>query len=414
MTHSPGGRGSLGALIAADTASRLGDIISLTAIPWFVLETTGSASKTGVTVFAGAVAVVLSLFFGGVIVDRVGYRAASIAGDLASGATVALIALLHLTIGLPFALLVLLVFVGTLLDLPAQVARYSVLPDAARAADVPFERANAFFEGGITTSALAGPALAGLLIAGFGAANVLWFDVVTFLISASLVAFRVSPGLSAEPDEAGEGGILRSLGAGVRFVRREPVLFPLIIFLAAMNLAIGPVETLLLPVYALEVFDSAVALGIMAASLAAGGLIGNLIAGWIGFRLPRRKVLLFGFLVVPGALIALSALPSLAVVLPVLLVVGVGLSLTNMVEYAVYFERIPGSMRARLLGITGAIGWLSVPAGRIGFGFLLEWLSLGTALLVLGLVILPIPFAVLGVRSLRHGLARGPEERESD
>ena len=408
------GRSSLGALIAADTISRLGDIITLTAIPWFVLETTGSASRTGVTVFAGAVAVVLSLFFGGAIVDRVGYRAASIAGDLASGLTVALIVLLHLTVGLPFALLILLVFVGTLLDLPAQVARYSVLPDAARAADIPFERANAFFEGGITTSALVGPALAGLLIAGFGAAQVLWFDVVTFLISASLVAFRVPAALSPESDESGDGGILRSLGAGVRFVRREPVLFPLIIFLAAMNLAIGPVETLLLPVYALEVFDSAVALGIMAASLAAGGLLGNLIAGWIGNRLPRREVLLFGFIAVPAALLALSALPSLAIALPVLAILGVGLSLTNMVEYAVYFERIPGSMRARLLGITGAIGWLSVPAGRIGFGFLLDWLSLSTALLVLGLLTLPVPFAVFGVRSLRHGLARGPEEVESD
>ena len=405
MTTPEHARGPLQALIAADTLSRLGDLITLTAIPWFVLETTGSATKTGVTVFAGALAVVLSLFFGGALVDRIGYRRASIAGDLASSATVATIALLHLTVGLPFAVLVALVFVGTLLDLPAQVARYSVLPDAAGRAGMPFERANAFFEGGITASALLGPALAGVLIATLGAANVLWFDVATFLISAALVASRVPGNLAPDAVEVSEDGLLASLAAGLRFIRREPLLFPLILFLAAMNLAIGPVEALLLPLYASEVFDSAVTLGVMAATFAAGALLGNVVAGWAGHRLPRREVMLAGFLTVPLGLLALAPLPPLTVVLPVLALVGLGLSLTNMVEYAVYFERIPGSMRARLLGLTGAIGWLSVPAGRILFGLLADWLSLATALLVLGLDALPLPFAVFAIRGLRSGLS---------
>lgn len=85
----------------------------------------------------------------------------------------------------------------------------------------------------------------------------------------------------------------------------------------------------------------------------------------------------------------------------------------HMVEYAVYFERIPGNMRARLLGITGTIGWLSVPAGRLVFGFLLDWLALDTALLVLGLAALPIPFAVIALRSLRIGLAARPAPAEA-
>ncbi|MEZ4572518.1 MAG: MFS transporter [Thermomicrobiales bacterium] len=405
MTPSPQkARRSLWALVGADSLSRLGDIITLTAIPWFVLETTGSASKTGLTVFAGALAVVISLFFGGAVVDRIGYRSASIVGDLASGATVALIAALHLTVGLPFWLLVSLVFTGTLLDLPAQVARYSVLPDAADLAGIPFERANAMLEAGITGGALLGPALAGILIATLGAANVLWFDVGTFLFSALLVATGLPGTLKRDEDGASTSGVLHALAEGLRFVRNEPVLLPLILFLAAMNLAVGPVESLLLPVYASEVFDSAVMLGIMAAALAAGSLGGNLVAGSIGHRLPRREVLLLGFLAIPLGLLALAPLPPAVVVLPVLAVVGFGLSLTNMVESAVYFERIPGSMRARLLGITGAIGWLSVPAGRIIFGFMIERLSLGAALWSLGLVTLPIPFTVLLVRSLRSGL----------
>lgn len=404
MNGAERSRRALVALVGADTLSRFGDIITMTAIPWFVLETTGSAAKTGVTVFASALAVVLSLFFGGAVIDRIGYKTVSIAGDLASGATVAAITTLHLTAGLPFPVLVGLVFAGTLLDLPAQVARYSVLPDAAGRAGMPFERANAIFEAGITGGALLGPAVAGVLIATFGAANVLWFDVGTFLVSAALMASRVPASLTADEQDRQQPGLLRAIAEGVRLVRREPLLFPLILFLAAMNLVVGPIETLLLPVYASVVLDSVIALGIMAASLAAGSLAGNVVAGWAGHRLPRREVLLAGFLTVPVGLLVLAQLPSLAVVLPVLAAIGFGLSLANMVEYAVYFEHIPSTMRARLLGITGAIGWLTVPVGRITFGFLLEWLSLGTALLVLGLVALPVPFAVFVVRSLRANL----------
>ena len=90
------------ALQAADAISRLGDVMTAVVIPWFVLETTGSAGRTGIVVFAGAVAVVISLFLGGTVVDRLGFRRISLAGDLASGATVALIALFHHFDALPF------------------------------------------------------------------------------------------------------------------------------------------------------------------------------------------------------------------------------------------------------------------------------------------------------------------------
>ena len=40
-------------LFAANAVSLSGNVAALVAIPWFVLQTTGSASKTGITAFAG-------------------------------------------------------------------------------------------------------------------------------------------------------------------------------------------------------------------------------------------------------------------------------------------------------------------------------------------------------------------------
>src|SRR3954452_6828332 len=69
------------------------------------------------------------------------------------------------------------------------------------------------------TTYLVGPALAGLLIAVWGAPTVLVIDATSFLVAALLVAGFVP---AAEPAVAvpGYGGML----AGLRFLARDPLL----------------------------------------------------------------------------------------------------------------------------------------------------------------------------------------------
>src|SRR5699024_5897530 len=112
-------------------------------------------------VFAGALATTLSLLFGGPLVDRIGYRRASIIGDLASAASVVAIPALYQTVGLAFWQLLVLVFLGALLDIPASVARFSVLPDFAKRAAMRPERAYAVSETLLSTAPLAGPPVGG-------------------------------------------------------------------------------------------------------------------------------------------------------------------------------------------------------------------------------------------------------------
>src|SRR5690349_8447241 len=98
------------ALLAGNLISGLGNIFAMLAIPWFVLATGGSASQTGLTVAVGTVPYVLVGIFGGAIIDRVGPKRTAIISDVFSGISVALIPLLHTTIGLEFWQLLVLVF----------------------------------------------------------------------------------------------------------------------------------------------------------------------------------------------------------------------------------------------------------------------------------------------------------------
>ena len=116
-------------LFTANAISLVGNVLSAIAIPWFVLQTTGSATRTGITGFFNILPVVLAGFFGGTLVDRLGYKRTSIIADLASGITVALIPLLYFTVGLEFWQLMVLVFFGALLDSPGSTARSAYTGD---------------------------------------------------------------------------------------------------------------------------------------------------------------------------------------------------------------------------------------------------------------------------------------------
>ncbi|MER6941797.1 hypothetical protein [Nocardioides sp. NPDC000441] len=60
--------------LAAETISLVGTRISMLALPWFVLETTGSPAKAGLIALFEMTPLVLSKIFGGPIIDRIGPR----------------------------------------------------------------------------------------------------------------------------------------------------------------------------------------------------------------------------------------------------------------------------------------------------------------------------------------------------
>ena len=60
------------ALFTANAISMVGNMLTMIAIPWFVLQTTGSAMQTGITGFFSILPVVLAGLFGGALVDRIG------------------------------------------------------------------------------------------------------------------------------------------------------------------------------------------------------------------------------------------------------------------------------------------------------------------------------------------------------
>src|SRR5690348_17275462 len=80
------------ALFAADILSALGNKISLMALPWLVLVSTGSPVKMGLVAVAQLVPYLVTGIFATPLADRFGLRAASVTADLGSAVAMAAVA----------------------------------------------------------------------------------------------------------------------------------------------------------------------------------------------------------------------------------------------------------------------------------------------------------------------------------
>ena len=273
----------------------LGQIISVTgsqmqfvAINWHVYLLTKSALALGlVGLFRGAPIILCSLI-GGVVADAVDRKRLMIMTQtamLASAAGLAIITLTGLQSVWQIYALSALASAATAFDIPA---RQSLMPSLVPPEDFP----NAVSLGLVVfnVATIAGPALAGLLLAGHGPALVYGLNAASFVaVIAALVAMRASgsPELQSERRQAlGFGALME----GLRFVWRTPIIVQTMTldFLATFFAS----ATLLLPIFAKEVLHvDARGYGFLATAPAVGSVITALVMARMGtFKKQGRLV----------------------------------------------------------------------------------------------------------------------------
>ena len=374
-------------LLTANAISLVGNVLSAIAIPWFVLQTTGSATRTGITGFFNILPVVLAGFFGGTLVDRLGYKRTSIIADLASGLTVALIPLLYFTIGLEFWQLMVLVFLGALLDTPGSTARSALVPELAEMAHMPIERATSLIHIIERSARLIGAPLCGLLIALIGTENVLWLDAVSFFISAAIIAVTINAYQPAHREEKEQGGgYFDELREGLRFIYNDKLMLAIVIMIMLTNFLDAIFSGVVEPVFVKKVYGQALALGLLIAANGGGAVLGALAFSAIGARLPRHTVFVFGFVLAGLRFFLFATYPPLWFALVFTVILSMGAGPLNPILGAVEYERVPRNMRGRVGGAISAGAWSAMPLGMLIGGVLTEQLGVRSMFIGLGVI----------------------------
>ncbi|WP_189601078.1 MFS transporter [Streptomyces lateritius] len=392
----PGGgssRAPLATVLAANAVSVTGNSLTLIGVPWFALETTGSPGKAGFVAFCAALPVVVSAIVGGPVIDRIGRRRISVASDLVCGLALAAIPLLHGAGLLRFWMLCALMAVTGLFHAPGETARYVLVPDLAQRAGAPLARAASLYDAVSRGARMTGAALAGVLVALIGAETVLLLDAVSFGLSALLVLAGLRGVPSAEPQRnpapISLAGYRAELREGYAFVLRSRLLLGVVLMVMVTNGLNQGWSSVLLPVHARQNLEGSAALGLLVAVFGGSALLGALLYGAVGHRLPRRAVFTAGFLLCGAPPYVVAAFTdTTAPLLATMAAAGLGAGVLNPILATVAYERVPDELRSRVSGVTTAGVLLTTPLGGLAAGQLIEWAGLATALLALGAVYL--------------------------
>ena len=333
--------------------SLLGTAMSAVAVAFAVLDDGGSPTDLGYVMAALILPQVLLVLGGGVLADRTGRRPVMLTADAVSCAAQAALAATLLACCPPvWAIAALAAVVG------AGQAFFAPALDGLTVEIAPREElgsANALRGLARSATGVAGPAVAGLLVALAGPAVVIAIDAASYGVSAVALALLQLPPAAARPP--GRPSLLREAAEGWGEFRSRTWLWVTTLQFALFNMITWAPYLLLGPVLARDYLGGARAWGAICAALGAGAVLGGLAA--LGRR-PRRPLLVatlgtFGY-PVPCLLLALRA--GTGGVAAGAFAAGIGSALFNTFWITTLQQQVPAGRlsRASSFSTLGAFG----------------------------------------------------------
>lgn len=197
---------------------------------------------------------------------------------------------------------------------------------------------------------VAGPALAGVLIASIGLGAVFGIDVATF--SVALAAALRLPALV--PSGGGTPFGLRSMTEGFRHLRQERLLSAT--YWIDLNAMIFGMPRAVFPALGVGLFGGgAGVVGLLYAAPGAGALVGSLFTGWCG-RVRHQGRAIAACVVLWGATIGLfGVIPVLWIGLTLLALAGAADVVSAVFRQAVQQRAVPEHLQGRLSGTFFAV-----------------------------------------------------------
>jgi len=340
-------------LFVGQGVSFVGYQLTAVAVAVQVYEISRSSFWVGMIGLVALVPLIVFGLWGGAVADAVDRRLLLLA---ASGLvwTVTLVLLLQALLGLAsLALILALVGLQSAGVAVTSPVRNAIVPRLIPVRLVP--AANTLNFTATNVGMVAGPLLAGVLIARFGGFAVAYAADAALFTVALYAALRLPPlpPLAAQPVGADRPpphrAGLRSVVEGLRFIRGRPVL--LMSFAVDVVAMVFAMPRALFPEVAATRFGGPAAVGWLYASIAIGAVVGGLLSGWIG-RVRRQGLALVAAVVGWGLAVALSGLArSLWLAVLLLAVAGAADLVSAVFRQTILQVYAPDELRGRLQGV---------------------------------------------------------------
>ncbi|WP_216319214.1 MFS transporter [Deinococcus aestuarii] len=352
----------LGALV-----SGLGDTLSWLALTWFVLERTGGGAAVGALLLCFALPAVVTGPLWGRSLDRSQPAPLMRLDNLARAGLIVLIPLLDalgtLELWTVFVISALMGALAPATQVGARLFVPALLPDEE------LEQGNAAYSLTTQVPTVLGPALAGLLVAAWGAPRALLVDALSFLFMAW--ALGSLPRLP-------RGGRAVGRTETARGRRWTPAVLATLGLTTLFYFVYGPLEAAL-PVFARESLGTgAQGYGALWSALGVGSLFGTLLVGPLSRAFPVSLTLAAIMALWGVAVTGLAFAPGVGPALAVMFAGGLIWGPYTALETTLLQRRVPSGEHGRLFGVRAMLLGPAAPLGTALGGVLLiglraEW-----------------------------------------
>ncbi len=371
LRHKPFRRFWLGLLVSAT-----GDELTKVAFVWFVYEKTGSAEALGILMLCFTGPIVVGGFVAGWLLDRFDRRLVMTLDNLARGLAIAFVPALH--------------FMGSLevwhVYLAASVHGFLMMISLGGTptmilALVPPERlatANALESLGYSTAGVAGPVIAGFLIAAVGAPATVILDVVSYLLYA-LILFRLKLALPAPVKRAAV-----PVSAAIKLLFGNPILIATTFMFLIFNIGTGSIPVWL-PILVEKSLSGGPALyGVLVGVIFAGQVAATLVVGQLGNRVSLGLGIALAQ-TVSGLLMILVIAAGDAIAVGIVLCLW-GIANAPLTPWAQTLRMaiIPDEMRGRAFALLRMLMQSGRPIGGALAGFMLPAIGIAATVTLVG------------------------------
>lgn len=247
-------------------------------------------------------------------------------------------------------------------------------------------RANSLYQISASSAGIAGPALGGILVVLLGSGPTMWLDAITFFLAGMSLLFAFFPSPRSE-HPAGIKPVMADIISGFKFIYRKHVLLFIIFLFGVVNFFLAPINVLL-PVMAKDVLHAgAEGFGLLATAISVGMLIGGLLTASVKRFKYHGRGIIWGIVVLGGALLMFGISRHLILSMGMLTVVGAAAAVTNVLSMVAFQTRAPNEMQGRVFAVDQAVSSSLEPIALAAVGGLLTIIAAPMLILAGGVAV---------------------------
>ncbi|SDV99710.1 Transmembrane secretion effector [Marininema mesophilum] len=357
--------------------SRVGTALYIVALTYLVLDLTGNAKYTAITLAVAAIPYLFSPL-AGALVDRLDMKKYLVVGDILRGVGMLVICLLgwydHLSITVIYGVSFSLGVVGVIYA----PAFGSLLPRLVPKTEVG--RANALNNMNAEIAILFGFAVGGIFVAWLGTLTAIFINSLSFFIMSIFLGMIHFP--IREQKTKNNTGIWIDIRQGFTYLLSSKMLLMVPIIFGLTKIAYTPLEALM-PLKMKQLEAGSKEFGIFFALITVGSLLISTYVSKYGKSLNPTRYTTFGLFIMGLAIYGTAISSTIIIVYISAICFGVGSSLVGISNMTYVQTEVDDEYRGRVFGSFGVIEQAGLPASLALIGILIEAVNLETILYAL-------------------------------